>query len=211
MVGKVICAWRGIAVLAILLFGANAYSASNTVLVLGDSISAEYGISRGSGWVSLLEQRLQEEGIEARIVNASVSGETTSGGRTRLPALLKQHRPNVVVLELGGNDGLRGLPLNAAESNLREIIRQSQQANARVLLVGMRIPPNYGRAYTERFFGMYAKLARETKSPLVPFLFEGMAENQQFFQSDRIHPTASAQPIMLNNIWPHLKPLLLDK
>ncbi|HVL76475.1 MAG TPA: arylesterase [Noviherbaspirillum sp.] len=195
--------------LATLLFAASAYSASKTILVLGDSLSAEYGITRGAGWVTLLEQRLKKESIGAQVVNASISGETTSGGRARLSALLTQHKPDIVVIALGGNDGLRGLPLSAAESNLREMIRASQQANARVLLVGMRIPPNYGREYTERFFDMYGKLARETKVPLVPFFLEGVAERQELFQSDRIHPTAEAQPVMLQNVWPKLKPMLL--
>lgn len=199
---------RSLVVLAMFLFAGSAYSASKTILVLGDSLSAEYGIARGAGWVSLLEKRLQEERIDARVVNASISGETTSGGRARLPALLKQHQPDVVVIELGGNDGLRGLPVNAAQTNLREMIRASQQAKARVLLVGMRIPPNYGREYTERFFAMYASLAREHKTALVPFFLDGVAEKPELFQSDRIHPTAAAQPVMLDNIWPKLQPLL---
>lgn len=199
---------RSLVVLAMFLFAGSAYSASKTILVLGDSLSAEYGIARGAGWVSLLEKRLQEERIDARVVNASISGETTSGGRARLPALLKQHQPTVVVIELGGNDGLRGLPVNAAQTNLREMIRASHQAKARVLLVGMRIPPNYGREYTERFFAMYANLAREHKTALVPFFLDGVAEKPELFQPDRIHPTAEAQPVMLDNVWPKLQPLL---
>jgi acyl-CoA thioesterase I len=200
---------RGAVALAIFLFAASAYSASKTILVLGDSLSAEYGIARGAGWVSLLEQRLQTEGLSARVINASISGETTSGGRTRLPALLKQHQPDIVIIELGGNDGLRGLPLNAVESNLREMIKMSQQNKARVLLAGMQIPPNYGRDYTERFSAIYPKLARDTKTALVPFFLEGVAENTQLFQGDRIHPAAEAQPIMLDNVWTHLKPKLI--
>ena len=191
-----------------LALAGNAYSATKTVLVLGDSLSAEYGIKRGAGWVALLEQRLNEKRIDAKVVNASISGETTSGGRSRLPVLLKEHTPDVVVIELGGNDGLRGLPLKAAEDNLRAMIRAAQQAGARVLLVGMQIPPNYGRAYADRFTSMYEKLARENKAVLVSFLLKGVAETPELFQADRIHPTAEAQPIMLENIWPALKPLL---
>ncbi len=193
----------------LIFLATSAYSASKTVLVLGDSLSAEYGITRGSGWVSLLEKRLQTEKIDATIVNASISGETTSGGKARLPALLDQHRPTVVVIELGGNDGLRGLPLTAVEANLSTMIAASKNAKAKVLLVGMQIPPNYGRDYTEKFSGMYSKLSQEMKIPLVPFLLEGVSNQPQLFQADRIHPLPDAQPAMLNNIWPHLKLLLL--
>ena len=185
-----------------------AYSASNTVLVLGDSLSAEYGLARGAGWVNLLEQRLARDGIEARVVNASISGETTSGGRTRLPALLQQYHPSVVVVELGANDGLRGLSLTAAEANLRAMIAESKKAHAKVLLIGMQIPPNYGRAYTSQFSALFTKLARETNVASVPFLLEGVAGQPQLFQSDRLHPIAKAEPVMLNNVWPELKPLL---
>ncbi|KFI07697.1 GDSL family lipase [Massilia sp. BSC265] len=186
----------------------SAYSAPKTVLVVGDSLSAEYGITRGTGWVPLLEQKLKAEKIPAKVVNASISGETTIGGRTRLPALLDQHKPNIVVLELGANDGLRGLPVASAEGNLRAMVDMAQQKNAQVLLVGMRMPPNYGRAYTESFFNMFKKLSLETKSPLVPFMLEGVAEKPALFQADRLHPTSAAQPIILNNIWPHLAALL---
>ena len=181
---------------------ANAYSAPKTVLVVGDSLSAEYGIARGAGWVALLEQKMKTEKIDARVVNASISGETTSGGKARLPALLGQHKPDLVVIELGANDGLRGLPVPSAEANLRAMIAAAQAQKARVLLVGMRMPPNYGRAYTERFFGMFKTVATSTKSPLVPFMLEGVADKPALFQQDRLHPTAQAQPIILNNIWP---------
>lgn len=187
---------------------ANAYSAPKTVLVVGDSLSAEYGIARGSGWVALLEQKLKAENIDARVVNASISGETTSGGRTRLPALLQQHKPNVVVFELGANDGLRGLPVASAQDNLRTMISLAQQNKAKVLLVGMRMPPNYGRAYTERFAAMYQTLAAQAKVPLVPFMLEGVALESANFQADRMHPLASAHPTILNNIWPQLIPLI---
>jgi acyl-CoA thioesterase-1 len=193
----------------LILFTASAYSASKTILVLGDSLSAEYGLARGAGWVGLMEKRLKDEKIDAMIINASVSGETTSGGRTRLPSLLARYHPSIVIIELGANDGLRGLPVATAEANLNAMITSAQKANAQVLLIGMKIPPNYGRAYTERFSAMYAKLANEKKTMLVPFLLQGVADRDELFQADRIHPTADAQPKLLNNVWPHLKQLLL--
>jgi acyl-CoA thioesterase-1 len=181
------------------------------LLVVGDSLSAEYGLARGTGWVQLLADRLRASGSDYRVVNVSISGETTSGGRSRLPALLKQHQPKIVVLELGANDGLRGLPLNVMKDNLGAMIRQSQAAGAKVLLVGVRVPPNYGRDYTERFAATYAALAREHKAALVPFLLEGFAEQLDLFQPDRIHPSAQAQPRMLDNVWPALQPLVSGK
>lgn len=181
---------------------ASAYSAPKTVLVVGDSLSAEYGLTRGAGWVALLEQKLKAEKIDARIVNASISGETTSGGRARLPALLTQHKPQIVVIELGANDGLRGLPVASAEANLRQMVTLSQKQDAKVMLIGMRMPPNYGRAYTGRFFNMYSALSKDMKAPLVPFMLEGVADKPALFQADRLHPNAQAHPIILNNIWP---------
>ncbi|HEX7634917.1 MAG TPA: arylesterase [Noviherbaspirillum sp.] len=198
-------------VLTLALFAEWAYSASKTVLVLGDSLSAEYGLVRGMGWVPLLEKRLQAERIDAAIVNASISGETTSGGKSRLPALLQQHHPAIVIIELGGNDGLRGLPIASVTTNLRTMINAAQQAGAKVLLIGMHIPPNYGRDYTEKFSTMYMNLSLEKKVPLTPFLLEGIADKPQLFQADRIHPIAEAQTIMLNNIWPQLKQILLKQ
>ena len=194
--------------LLMLAASASAYSAPKTVLVLGDSLSAEYGLNRGSGWVALLEKKLKAERIDAKIVNASISGETTSGGRARLPALIRQHKPSVVVIELGANDGLRGLPVASAEDNLRAMVDLSKKNNAEVLLVGMRMPPNYGRTYTEQFFNMYTKLAVKYKAPLVPFMLEGVAEQPKLFQADRLHPNADAHPIILANIWPKFKPLV---
>ncbi|MFL6656802.1 MAG: arylesterase [Massilia sp.] len=188
--------------LLMLAASASAHSAPKTVLVLGDSLSAEYGLSKGSGWVALLEKKLKDEKIDASVLNASISGETTSGGRSRLPALLAQHHPNIVVIELGANDGLRGQPVAAAEANLREMIEVSTKNKARVMLIGMRMPPNYGREYTERFFGMYKELANQYKAPLVPFMLEGVADKPQLFQQDRLHPTAEAHPIILATIWP---------
>jgi acyl-CoA thioesterase-1 len=187
---------------------ANAYSAPKTVLVLGDSLSAEYGLARGAGWVALLEQKLMAEKIDAHIVNASISGETTSGGRTRLPALLNQYHPAVVVIELGANDGLRGLPVASAESNLRTMVDMAKKDHAKVLLVGMRMPPNYGRSYTEKFFSMYKDISQETKSPLVPFMLEGVADKPALFQEDHLHPLAAAHPTILANIWPKFSALI---
>jgi acyl-CoA thioesterase-1 len=190
---------------------ANAYSAPKTVLVLGDSLSAEYGLARGSGWVALLAQKLKSEHIDAQVVNASISGETTSGGRARLPALIERHHPSVVVIELGANDGLRGLPVASAADNLRSMVALAQQNHAKVLLVGMRMPPNYGRAYTERFRGMYAELSTETRAPLVPFMLEGVADKPAMFQQDRLHPVALAHPTILANIWPKFSALIKSR
>ena len=185
-----------------------AHSAPKTVLVLGDSLSAEYGIARGAGWVALLEQKLKAARIDAAVANASISGETTSGGRTRLPALLRQYHPAVVVIELGANDGLRGLPVAAASDNLAAMIQAAQANGAKVLLVGMRLPPNYGRAYTESFAAMAPALARRYKAGVVPFMFDGIALEPANFQADRLHPLATVHPAILNNIWPQLAPLL---
>jgi acyl-CoA thioesterase-1 len=196
---------------ALVAASASAYSAPKTVLVVGDSLSAEYGLTRGAGWVALLEQKLKSERIAANIVNASISGETTSGGRARLPALLDAHKPEIVVIELGANDGLRGLPVDAAATNLREMIAMSQKQRAKVMLIGMRMPPNYGRAYTERFFGMFGTLSKEYKAPLVPFMLEGVADKPALFQADRLHPSAQAHPIILNNIWPTFATLIKSR
>lgn len=185
-----------------------AHSAPKTVLVLGDSLSAEYGLARGAGWVALMENRLKSDKVDSTIVNASISGETTSGGRTRLPALLTQHKPALVVIELGANDGLRGLPVPAAEANLRAMVTMAQKADARVMLVGMRMPPNYGRAYTDSFFSMYKKVATDMKTALVPFMLAGVAEKPELFQADRLHPAAQAHPTILANIYPTLLPLV---
>lgn len=182
-----------------------------TVLVLGDSLSAEYGLKRGSGWVELLRQRLGPHKPSAKVVNASISGDTTSGGRSRLPALLKTHRPAVVVIELGGNDALRGLPLAMTEDNLLAMTLASQQAGARVLIAGMQMPPNYGAQYGRQFADMFAKVARDTRSALVPFFLAGVADlpnPTRLFQADRIHPNEEAQARMLDNVWPELKKLL---
>lgn len=177
------------------------------ILVVGDSLSAEYGLARGSGWVALLAARLAQNKLPHQLVNASISGDTTSGGRNRLPSLLKMHRPALVVLELGGNDALRGLPLNQTRDNLLQMIRSARQAGAKVLLVGMQVPPNYGARYTADFSALFADLAKSEKTGLVPFMLAGIADapdSDNWFQSDRIHPLAKAHPRILDNIWPAL-------
>ncbi|WP_238587731.1 arylesterase [Caenimonas sp. SL110] len=186
-------------------------TAAPVVLIVGDSLSAEYGLKRGEGWVALLEKRIAAEKIRAKVVNASISGDTTSGGRSRLPALLTQHKPAVVVIELGGNDALRGLPLQMSEDNLNQMTEAAQKAGAKVLLVGMQVPPNYGTDYSNRFSGIFPKVAREKKAAVVPFLLKGVADTAdptKLFQADRIHPNALAHPRMLDNVWPELKKLL---
>ena len=182
--------------------------AGATVLVVGDSLSAEYGLKRGSGWVALLEQRLAREGIAATVVNASVSGDTTSGGRSRLPALLRQHRPSHVIVELGGNDALRGLPLAMTQDNLTAMARAAKADGAKVLPAGMQVPPNYGRAYTDAFAALFDEVSRSQRVPLVPFFLDGIAEDMSMFQPDRIHPNDKAQPRLLENVWPALETLL---
>ena len=181
------------------------------VLVVGDSLSAEYGLPRGSGWVALLERRIVQDRPGWEVVNASVSGDTTSGGRSRLPALLRQHQPSVVVIELGGNDALRGLPLQMTRENLLEMTRAAKAAGARVLIAGMQVPPNYGRQYAQDFQALFAEVAKAERAALVPFLLAGVAdvpEAESLFQADRIHPAAAAHPRMLDNVWPVLRPLL---
>ena len=178
------------------------------VLVVGDSISAGYGLASGVGWVALLQKKLADEHFPHRVVNASISGDTTAGGRERLPALLRQHRPAVTVIELGGNDGLRGSSLDAMRDNLDATIAEAQKAGSRVLVVGIRLPPNYGPAYTQRFVAIFAEVAKARHAAVVPFFFEGFGEDDAMFQGDRIHPTAAAQAKLLDNIWPELKPLL---
>ena len=188
-----------------------AWAAPATVLVVGDSLSAEYGLRRGTGWVTLLERRLAQEKIDARVVNASISGDTTSGGRSRLPPLLLQHKPTHVIVELGANDALRGLPLAMTEENLSFMTEAAQKAGAKVLLVGMQVPPNYGSDYSNRFASLFAKVAKRHKAAHVPFFLKGVAdaaEPTKLFQSDRIHPREEAHPRMLDNVWAELKKLL---
>jgi acyl-CoA thioesterase I len=183
-------------------------AAAPVVLVLGDSISAGYGLPAETGWTTLLQQRLAAEHYPHRVVNASISGDTTAGGRARLDALLVKHHPAVTVIELGGNDGLRGGSLEAMHANLDAMASAAQKSGSRVLIVGLRLPPNYGPAYVHRFEATYADVARERTAALVPFLFEGFAEDNAMFQPDRIHPVQAAQARLLDNVWRELRPLL---
>ena len=185
--------------------------AGSTLLVLGDSLSAEYGLKRGEGWVALLEQRLTKEKMPVRVVNASISGETTSGGRSRLDALLEQHHPNVVAIELGANDALRGLPLAQTEANLSALVKTVQGTGAAVLIIGIQVPPNYGMDYLNRFSKIFTDVGKSTKVPVVPFFLKGVADGPDaatLFQADRIHPVAAAHSRMLDNVWPQLRQLL---
>lgn len=190
---------------------ATAASGATTVLVLGDSLSAEYGLPRGSGWVTLLTQQLAREKRAVNVVNASISGDTTAGGRARLGALLQQHLPQVVIIELGGNDALRGLPIDMTQDNLTAMVQAARQAGARVLLLGMQVPPNYGRDYNQRFAAMFAEVAKRHQAALVPFFLKGVGDapdSERWFQADRIHPNQAAQPQLLANVWPVLKKVL---
>ena len=196
----------GVAVFALLLSVQTAVA--DTVLVVGDSISAAFGLDSRQGWVALLEQRLAEQGYPHRVVNASISGDTSAGGAARLPALLAEHRPSLVIVELGGNDGLRGLPLAQLQQNLASMIDSARTSDARVLLLGMRLPPNYGARYTQAFAGVFTRLAEEKQVALLPFFLEGVGGVPGMMQRDGIHPTAEAQPRLLENLWPLLQPLL---
>ena len=201
-----VSAWSQMPVAALAHATGGGKAPRNTVLVLGDSLSAEYGLKRGSGWVALLERQLAREKIDARVVNASVSGDTTAGGLSRLPALLAQHRPTHVILELGGNDGLRGLPLKGSLNNLQQMAQAAKAAGAKVLVVGVQIPPNYGRRYNDELAEMFVTVAKDQGAALVPFLMAGVPDSQ--YQADRIHVAEVGQPTMLANVWPTLKPLL---
>jgi acyl-CoA thioesterase-1 len=208
--------WRHCSLLALAVVCAGESAAQTgarrgPLLVVGDSLSAEYGLQRGSGWVALLQQRLARERVAIEVVNASISGDTTSGGRSRLPALLAQHKPGIVIIELGGNDALRGLPLNMTQANLLAMVQAAQAAGARVLLLGMQLPPNYGQKYAQDFANLFASVAKAEGAALLPFFLAGVADGpdaDKMFQPDRIHPNAQAQPRMLDNVWPALKPLL---
>ncbi len=198
-------------VAAVLAAGPATAQDKPVLLVVGDSVSAGYGLTTGQGWVDLLVKKIDAEGFRYRVVNASISGDTTAGGRARLPALLRQHKPAVVVIELGGNDALRGGKLATTRDNLDAMVSAAQAAGARVLLVGMEIPPNYGPAYAREFKDAFATVAKTRKVPLVPSLFAGFGEDLAMFQADRIHPTAQAQQRLLDNVWPQLQPLLKTK
>ncbi|KVF07087.1 arylesterase [Burkholderia vietnamiensis] len=179
-----------------------------TLVVLGDSLSAEYGLPRDTGWVALLRQRLATERIDYSVANASVSGDTTSGGRARLPAVLQRLKPSIVIVELGSNDALRGVPVATTEQNLSDIIAAARRAHAQVVLVGMYVPPNYGPDYTQKFHAVYTRLSKQLGVPLVPFLLAGIENKPEMFQSDQMHPGEQAQRVLLDNVWPTLKPLL---
>ncbi len=183
-------------------------AAPQRILVVGDSLSAEYGLARGTGWVALLQKQLARDKPGVQVINASVSGDTTSGGRSRLPALLQKHQPSHVIIELGGNDALRGLPLNMTQDNLQTMTRQAQAAGAQVILLGMQMPPNYGPDMAKQFEAAYAQVAKSQKVALVPFFLKGIGDDPdplKWFQADRIHPNEAAQPRMLANVWPTLK------
>ncbi len=182
--------------------------AGATLLVYGDSLSAAYGIGQKDGWVTLLEERLRQKRIDYTVANASISGETTSGGASRIAATLSQHKPQIVIVALGANDGLRGLPVRQMRDNLAAIVSATQKSGARVLLVGMKMPPNYGPQYTREFEQVYADLARRYKTGLAPFLLEGVAGKRELFLDDNLHPIARAQPTILENVWKALAPLL---
>jgi acyl-CoA thioesterase-1 len=182
--------------------------AGGTILIYGDSLSAAYGLAQDAGWPALLQARLERKAMDYTVTNASISGETTSGGAARIAEALTAHKPRVVIVALGANDGLRGLPTAQMHANLGKIVSRSQRSRARVLLVGMRMPPNYGASYTRQFAQVYTDLAREYKVALLPFLLDGLEERRDLFQADNLHPTAAAQPILLENVWKALLPLL---
>ena len=198
--------WFVSAALALMCMAQNA--AAGTILIVGDSISAGFGLDTRLGWVSLLEQRLEREGHDDRVVNASISGDTSAGGQARLPALLTEHKPDVVIVELGGNDGLRGQPPAQLQQNLAAMIDAAKTAGAKVLLLGMQLPPNYGPRYTEAFARVYTQLADEKQNALVPFFLEGVGGHPELMQADGLHPAAAGQKRLLDNVWPALKPLL---
>jgi acyl-CoA thioesterase-1 len=185
-------------------------ASERTLLVLGDSLSAAYGLATDEGWVSLLADRLDRLGLGYGVVNASISGETTAGGLTRLPGVLESNRPQVLVIALGANDGLRGFDPETLRGNLTRLVALGQAAGARVLVAGVRLPPNYGSAYTQAFESVFSEVATEASVPLVPYLLKGVAENLGLMQADGLHPTAAAQPVILDNLWPTLEPLVRE-
>lgn len=201
--------WKQILLASLLWMGLPAHA--GTLLVVGDSISAGFGLETGQGWVKLLENRLQEQGLPCSVVNASISGDTSAGGLSRLPGLLERHQPSLLILELGGNDGLRGLPLEKLKQNLAAMIEQARQIGAQVVLLGMRVPPNLGPRYTEGFAAVYRQLAQEQQISWVPFLLEAVWDKPDWMQKDGIHPSALGQSQLLDNVWPVLKPLLFNK
>ena len=208
---RAVVAHFSVGVMASWMSGLAAAAEAPVIVVVGDSLSAEYGLKAGDGWVALLQTRLAEQKKPHRIVNASISGDTTAGGRSRLPAALRTHKPAIVIIELGGNDALRGLPLASTRDNLTAMTRAAQDAGAKVVIIGMQVPPNYGSAYGKEFVGLFEQVAKDRHAALVPFLLKGVAERADvadWFQPDRIHPLAKAHPLMLDNVWAALKPLL---
>lgn len=211
MINTLLNSLRSILCLLCLFAAGLAHGANGTILIMGDSLSAGYGVPTEQAWVTLLQQRLDQRlQTEWTVVNASISGETTDGGLRRLPALLDQHHPDVVIIELGGNDGLRGFPPSVIADNLTRMIELSQQAGARVLLAGIQMPPNYGPRYTEAFAAIYPKLAQSLSTKLVPFILAGIYDQPGLMQGDAMHPNARAQPKLLDNVWPVLKPMLSE-
>ncbi len=199
---------KKIVFIVLLLAGTNAHAQDNTILVLADSLSASYGIAIEDGWVSLLQNRLRDQGYTYNVYNASISGDTTHGAKSRLDEILNDTKPVLTILELGGNDGLRGLPIPEIKSNLGEIINLLKSAGSRILLVPMLLPPNYGKFYIDRFTGIYSEMSQQTNTRLSKFILDGIAENPELMQNDGIHPTAEAQIMMLDNIWPDLENML---
>ena len=201
---------RCLLLLVCMLGGVQAWAQASApvLLVVGDSISSAYGLAKGEGWVDLLAARMQKNGYREHVVNASISGDTTAGGLARLPALLREHRPSIVVIELGGNDALRGGNLQSTRANLDAMVAAVQNARAKPLIVGMKVPPNYGPAYARAFDALFVDVAKARRAPVVPYVFEGFGEDLAQFQADRIHPTAAAQPRIVDNVWPALAPLL---
>jgi acyl-CoA thioesterase I len=195
-------------ILAILMIMVSTVTSAKTVLVVGDSISAAYGINAEQGWVALLQHKLQAQNKTFKVFNESITGDTTAGGLARIDQALSKHKPDILVLELGGNDGLRGIAPYIMQANLTEIITRAQKTGAKVLLLGIRIPFNYGKRYTDMLYAVYPTVAKNLNIPLVPFMLEEVAMNSQLMQADSIHPNVAAQPIMLNTIWPYLQPLL---
>jgi len=191
-----------------LTLAAPSLAAAATIMVLGDSLSSAYGLQRDQGWATLLQRRLDEKKLDYKVANASISGETTYGGRNRIEAALGTHRPSIVIIALGANDGLRGLDTESMRANLEAMVRASRKTGARVLLAGMRMPPNFGPVYAEKFQQVYREVAARERVPLLPFLLDGFGDNREWFQPDGIHPSATAQPLILENVWKRLQPLL---
>jgi acyl-CoA thioesterase-1 len=208
MIGDGLFMFIRVLLIALTLLGSALAQAAPTILVFGDSLSAAYGIRQLDGWVTLLQQRLQQQRLDYNVVNASISGETSSGGAARIAATLTTHKPSITIVALGANDGLRGLPVKQMSDNLSAIVRAAQKAGNRVLLVGMRLPPNYGAQYTQEYEKAFADLARRHKCAFVPFLLDGVATKRELIQDDNLHPNATGQPLILETVWKGLGPLL---